>query len=345
MALRKLASITIPIKGYKYEYCKFKVDGPIATFMFSDPRARNAYNKKTWEGLHNAVATVREDDDIRVLVITGDPEGKNFCGGLNVKNIAASQTGDETIKDKRELEELSLTPGTPEYLHTEIGGDWPGWKPYYSFKEPLSTKWSEKGRAYDTYNLWRSQERFGGFMKTRGISLLELDKPVIAMVNGGAYGFGCDVAFYCDIILAGEKKGLFQWTYLHRGMVPAEGATYFLPRICGRHIAAEVLWTGKDVSARQAYEWGLINHAVPDEELVSYTYDLARQLATESPPMIMGAIKWMILKGYYDFIHGLEDHLDNITSMGNLVATMDSQDAKEGPLAFTEKRKPVYRFR
>ena len=81
-------------------------------------------------------------------------------------------------------------------------------------------------------------------------------------------------------------------------MVPAEGATYFLPRICGRHIAEEVLMTGTPISARQAYEWNLINHIVPDDQLEDYTYSLARKLAMESPPMIMGAIKWAVLKGY-----------------------------------------------
>ena len=75
MAIPKITPITEPIENYEYKYCKFTVDGPIATFMWSDPPVRNAYNVRSWEGLHNAVARVREDDDIRVLVITGDPEG------------------------------------------------------------------------------------------------------------------------------------------------------------------------------------------------------------------------------------------------------------------------------
>ena len=181
-------------------------------------------------------------------------------------------------------------------------------------------------------------------MKRRGESLLELDKPVVAMVNGGAYGFGCDIAFYCDLIIASEEKAVFEWTYIQRGMVPAEGAMYFLPRIAGKHIALEALWLGRPISSRQAYEWGLINHAVPHEQLESFTYDLARRLATESPPMIMGAIKWAVHKSFGDFVHGLSDHLDLVRTTASLTF-YGSEDAQEGPRAFAEKRKPDYKMR
>ena len=103
--------------------------------------------------------------------------------------------------------------------------------------------------------------------------------------------------------------------------------------------------TGTPISARQAYEWNLINHIVPDGQLEDYTYNLARKLAAESPPMIMGAIKWAVLKGYGDFQNSLRDHLDFVRGVASLTFAGGSQDAAEGPKAFAEKRKPVYKFR
>jgi 2-(1,2-epoxy-1,2-dihydrophenyl)acetyl-CoA isomerase len=232
----------------------------------------------------------------------------------------------------------------PEYQAAERGMSYAGWSPGSPVTPSATEPAPEKGWGYQNYQAWRHQARFGGFQKRRGEPLLELDKPVIAMVNGSCHGFGCDVAFYCDIIIACEEHGAFEWTYIHRGMVPAEGATYFLPRIAGKHIALECLWLGRQIPARQAYEWGLINHIVPHSQLESFTYDLARRLATESPPMIMGAIKWAVHKGYGDFIAGLNDHLDFIRAAAQ-VSFQGSEDAKEGPRAFVEKRKPVYKFR
>ena len=91
-----------------------------------------------------------------------------------------------------------------------------------------------------------------------------------------------------------------------------------------------VLISGRQISSRQAYEWGLINHAVPHEQLQSFTYDLARRLATESPPMIMGAIKWAVHKSFGDFVHGLSDHLDLVRTAASLTF-FGSEDAQEGP--------------
>jgi enoyl-CoA hydratase/carnithine racemase len=171
---------------------------------------------------------------------------------------------------------------------------------------------------------------------------MELDKPVIAMVNGGCYGAGTDLAFHCDMIIASEEKATFEWTYIHRGMVPPDGATFFLPRIAGRHITFELLFRGKSISSRQAYEWGLINHVVPDAQLQKYTYDLANELGN-CPPMIMGVIKDVVHKGMGDFLQQYKEHFQYRVGVGNLIYR-GSEDEIEGARAFVEKRKPVYKF-
>jgi enoyl-CoA hydratase/carnithine racemase len=316
--------------------------------MFSDPPVRNAYNEKTWEGFNQAYERVRDNDDIRVLVLTGDPEGKTFCGGLNVKarytrQLQASGKTEE-LDDKKAVEEaaaqyrdMELIPGTEDYEFRQKGWrlTWDARDVVQDYMEPPPGM--SPGRA--RYERWRRQ-RYSG---QHAFRLLELDKPVIAMVNGGCYGAGTDLAFCCDIMIAGEEKASFQWTYIHRGMVAPDGATFFLPRIAGRHIALELLWRGKSVSARQAYEWGLINHVVPDAELKDYTYGLANELAAESPPMIMGVIKDVVHKGMNDFIHQFKEHFQYRVGVGNLIYR-GSDDEIEGGRAFVEKRKPVYKF-
>ena len=164
------------------------------------------------------------------------------------------------------------------------------------------------------------------------------------MVNGPAAGIGCDLIFYSDIIIASEEKARFGWTYIHRGAIAMEGGTYFLSKLAGKHIALEILWGGDYINARQMYEWGLINHVISDKELKKYTYDMANKLATGSPPMIMGAIKYVVHKGLDDYINSLDDHLEQLVEPAMRSYAM-SEDSKEGMKAFLEKRAPEYKFR
>lgn len=338
------------VPDYEFKYCTYEEDGPVGTFTFSDPPSRNAYNNKSWEGFNQALIRVRDNDDIRCLVITGDPAGKNFCGGLNVKawytmSLKSAGKKDELEKKKaveeagRYFFEAELVPGTEDYEFHQNGWSFT-WDARATQSDAMVGEppegWSI-GRA--RYERWRRQ-KYGG---QHAYQLMELDKPVIAMINGGSYGAGTDLAFHCDILIASEEKATFEWTYIHRGMVAPDGATFFLPRIAGRHIALELLFRGKSISARQAYEWGLLNHVVPDSELKEYTYNLAHELGTESPPMIMGVIKDVVHKGMDDFLHQYKEHFQYRVGVGNGIYR-GSEDEHEGNRAFVEKRKPVYKF-
>lgn len=312
------------IKNYKYKECFFEVDGPIATFTISNPAARNAYSQVTWEGLFNAVATVRADDKIRVLVLTGDPAGKSFCAGLNVKSRAEGMEA-RMKGEAAPTRVMDFTRGSQYYRMRESGG-----AIYGGGDTPISR-----------YLWWEGQHNRGGYWMPRGLDMLRLPKMVIAMVNGPAVGAGCDLAFHCDIIVASDEARFF-WAYLHRGFaIPAEGAAYFLPRLCGYQRTMEILSQGATLTAQQAYEWGLINHVIPHDQLKSYTYDLATRIATGSPPKQVGILKWAVQRMYHDFADNLERFEEEIIYPFNRILE-GSHDSLEGNKAFVEKRKPRY---
>ena len=319
------------IENYQYKDCFFEVDGPIATFTISNPSARNAYSRLTWEGLVNAVQLCRENDDIRVLVLTGDPAGQTFCAGLNVKSRTAGIEGSRSGKERTDEFADAYTPGS-QYARMikDKGAIYGGVAPPKAINP-----------SHSKYTWFKEQRSRGGYWTPRGLDMLRLPKPVIAMVNGPAVGAGCDLAFHCDVIIASDQAR-FMWVYIHRGFaVPAEGASYFLPRLCGYYRAMEILFQGGTLTAQQAYDWDIINHVVPHAQLKDYTYDLARKLATQSPPMAMGILKWALQRGFHDYADNLERYEDEIIYPLNQILS-ESNDFLEGNKSFVEKRKPNY---
>jgi len=317
------------LKDYKYVDCFFKVEGRVATFTMSNPAARNAGTMKMREGMFNAIQTVRENDDIRVLVLTGDPEGKTFGGGLNVKRLSERRI--EGVKGAEITPREDYTPGTPMYrMATEDRAAFRG----------TDVPDGAKNLARAQYQYWREQAFRGGYFIDYEEAILRLPKPVIAMVNGAAAGMHADLALMCDIIIASDQSYLL-WSYIHRGMVTAEGGTFLLPRLCGYNRALEILYLGDRVPAQQLYEWGIINHVIPHDQLKEYTYNLAGRLAAESPPMGMGMVKYAVQRGFGDFVHNLEMHRQEVIGPCNQIFGT-SNDSIEGGKAFAEKRKPNY---
>jgi enoyl-CoA hydratase/carnithine racemase len=170
----------------------------------------------------------------------------------------------------------------------------------------------------------------------RGIlTLQQMDKPTIAMVNGPAVGGGFDLALACDIRI-GCPNTRFMMAFTRIGLVPGTGGTWFLPRIVGVPKALQLLYTGDFVEADEALKMGLLNELVPVDKLESETMALARKLAA-NPPMSLKLNKFMVYKGL---------NTDLETALGLSVACLhmclQSEDHLEGVRAFAEKRKPVF---
>lgn len=159
-----------------------------------------------------------------------------------------------------------------------------------------------------------------------------LTKPVIAAVNGFALGGGLELAMACHIRYASEnaKLGLPEVTL---GLIPGYGGTQRLPKLVGKGLANELIFSAKMIPAQRAKEIGLVNEVFSLEELLPQTKALAALISRNSP---MGISKAIIAVNEFDKASGYETE---IKSFGKL---FDMEDKKEGVLAFLEKRKPNF---
>lgn len=159
-----------------------------------------------------------------------------------------------------------------------------------------------------------------------------LSKPVIAAINGFALGGGLELALSCHIRYASEnaKLGLPEVTL---GLIPGYGGTQRLPKLIGKGIANEMIFSAKMISAEKAKSIGLVNDVFSSEELLIKTQELAEQIAKNSPKGIAKAIRAV---NESDSEKGMQTEID---SFGELFS---QDDFREGVSAFIEKRKPVF---
>jgi enoyl-CoA hydratase/carnithine racemase len=163
-----------------------------------------------------------------------------------------------------------------------------------------------------------------------------LNKPVIAAVNGVALGGGTELALACDIRIAADTASM-GLTETRLAIIPGAGGTQRLPRIVGRAKAKELIFTGRRVDAREALDLGLVNQVCPPDGLMSCCNKMAEKIL-EAGPIALEQAKYAIDKGMEtDIATGLA-----IESNAYWV-TIPTQDRVEGLAAFREKRKPVYK--
>ncbi len=169
-------------------------------------------------------------------------------------------------------------------------------------------------------------------------AVADCPKPVIAAVNGYAFGGGCELAMHCDIIIAGEGASFAQ-PEVRVGIMPGAGGTQRLVRAVGKFRAMKILMTGEPVSARDALAMGLVSDVVEDARVFDEAMRVANVIAG-MPPLAIMQIKETVLAGEDS---SLEAGLALERKAFQLLFA--SRDQKEGMRAFLEKRKPEFEGR
>ncbi|KBZ61156.1 enoyl-CoA hydratase-related protein [Mycobacterium marseillense] len=168
-----------------------------------------------------------------------------------------------------------------------------------------------------------------------------IDKPTIAAVNGTALGGGSELALASDLVVACESAS-FGLPEVKRGLIAGAGGVFRIVEQLPRKIALKLLLTGEPMSAADALRWGLINEVVPDGSVVEAALALAERITCNAPLSVQASKR--VAYGADDGIIGAEEPKWDRT-IREFTKLLKSEDAKEGPLAFAEKRPPVWKAR
>jgi 2-(1,2-epoxy-1,2-dihydrophenyl)acetyl-CoA isomerase len=166
--------------------------------------------------------------------------------------------------------------------------------------------------------------------------LVNLEKPVIAAVNGAAVGAGFNIALAADILIASDKA-IFSQIFTRLGLVPDLGGLYLLTRVVGLNKAKELCFTAKKIDAAEALSLGIANRVVPADQLMSAATTLAQEIAA-GPPTALAMIKTLLNKSS-------NSSLDQMLEYEGYAQTLayTTPEHREGVAAFREKRAPDFR--
>lgn len=254
---------------------RYEVAEGIATITMDRPERLNAMDAEAYAALSQAWQEVRDDDKVRVAIITGAGD-KSFTTGADLKSF---------VTNPDELSEFWLT---------------------------------QKGQLLN-----------------RG---LEVWKPVIAAVNGYCLGGGMTLLLATDLRIA-ANHATFNVAEVKRGVLPANGGTQRLLRQVPYAVGMEMLLTGEPIDAHTAERWGLVNAVVPGEDLMAVARDYASRVAANAPLALQATKELAVRSADMDLGTGLR--LEQ--SFSRLLKF--TQDAKEGPRAFAERRTPEFEGR
>lgn len=173
----------------------------------------------------------------------------------------------------------------------------------------------------------------GGFA---GITRRERTKPLIAAIKGTAVAGGCEISLSCDLIVASTET-VFGLAEVKRSLVAAAGGLFRLPRALGMATAMEVILTGEPLPAQRAYELGMVNRVVAPDDVMNEARDLAERIMVNAP-LAVQASRNVASRANMDS----DDDLWRASGRA-MRGLADTEDYKEGPLAFIEKRAPVWK--
>jgi crotonobetainyl-CoA hydratase len=253
--------------------------------------------------MSNGVTVVKADDILEITIDRPKANAIDLAASRRLNDVFTGFRDDPALK-------VAIITGTGDRFFS------PGWDlKAAAAGEKSDEDWGVGG--------------FGGLNHPRN-----LNKPVIAAVNGIACGGGFEVVLGTDIIVM-EEHAKFALPEINVGVLPDAG-TIKLRRRIPYHVAVEFLMTGRWMDAAEAKHWGLANHVVPKGQGMSKARDIARQLA-DGPPLLFPAIKQLLRHSETLGEHEAFELHDSLDLVQRVVR---SEDLKEGARAFAEKRKP-----
>ncbi|MCP4007774.1 MAG: enoyl-CoA hydratase/isomerase family protein [bacterium] len=258
----------------------FEAKDHIAEITLNRPENRNSMTNDVLEGLRESVERVRQDPDVRCVIITG--RGKSFCAGADFKSGVQRDDGSAA-----------------------------------EFRSPNE-------RSFAMYSPF--------------LSILDIEVPTIAAMQGHAIGGGLGLAIVCDIRVA-NRDSKYGANFTRLGLHPGMACTYILPRLVGLPRAAELLFAGRIIEGSEAAEQGLANYAVAGDEVLEKSRELAREIASAAPI----AVRWTkrsLYRGIDWDPRTAAEHEAHAQSR-----TIETEDSKEGIQALLEKRAPVFKGR
>lgn len=284
-----------------HEFIHVTESDGVMIIRMDDPPTRNAIGSEMAAEINDELDRLEADPNLRAVVLTGsDP---SFCSGANVKRM--NQSNEERAND----------PSVPA-----------GVAPW----EYLDQQWAAQSDD-------REEDEIEG-VRFLPLKLHELQKPSIAAVNGYAMGLGMGIALSCDIRIVSENAR-FSETFVRRGLIPADGSCWQLPRMIGLGNTFLLQYTGDALDASEAQRLGIANKVTPHGDLMQVTMELASRLAS-GPTYSMALIKKLVQRSLHI---GLEESLKLAGPAQDIARQTD--DHKEGVRAFVEKRQPVYKGR
>jgi len=285
----------------EFEHVRYAVDDGIATLTLHRPERLNAVNTAMLREIVAALDTADGDDGVRVVIVTG--AGRAFCAGADLG--AGGRTFDVDVD--------------VDYM----GG------PYGSPHTP-PTRGAMTSPERSSNDALEGHEDGGGVVALR---VYDMNKPVIAAINGPAVGFGVTLTLPMDIRIASSEARL-GFVFARRGVVPEACSTWFLPRLVGIARAAEWVYTGRVFDAEEARAGGLVSRVVAADALLPTARELALEIARHTSAVSVALARHMLWK-MLGVDHPMDAHRLDSKAMA---FTGRSADAYEGVTAFLEKR-------
>jgi 2-(1,2-epoxy-1,2-dihydrophenyl)acetyl-CoA isomerase len=326
-----------------YQQITFERSEGVGTVTLNRPDQLNAFTPQMLAELQDVFKGMVRDPEVRAIVITG--AGKAFCAGEDFKSRATAEVpANPPSTTLNPLDPNNNNPPPVPYqpvIANPTLGTAPvevstsNYTPSFTNNAPLQPQTISGNTPALTPPFTEQVQRSYNLLIRQ---IRQIEKPVIAAVNGTAAGLGLGLALACDIRYASERARFLE-VAVRVGLIPGGGNAFFLPRLIGLSKALELAFTGDELGASEAEKIGLVSRVVLADQLVIEARQLALRLA-KGPTRAMGLSKALI---YNSVNLNLNQALDFEAQLMDEV--LHSADYKEGLNAFVQKRPPEYKGR